>query len=214
MPNPFAPFRREDHVYSNPAFAEFLKDAVRAFNGSPVAPMPPPSFTGSGVYALYCTATKGPYAKFGKEINRLEYKVPIYVGKAVPPGWRQSRQLGTEDDKSSSLCLRLGEHTRSIEQGKGLTLSDFACRFLIFEGVSVAMIAAVEASLIGLYTPIWNSVIDGFGNHAPGSKRASGRITQWDSLHPGRKWLEGMTGDAQDAKAILKRVKDYMAGLR
>lgn len=214
MPIPFAPFKREDHVYSNPAFAEFLKDAVRAFNGSPVASLPPPPFTGSGVYALYCTATKGPYAKFGKEINRLEYKVPIYVGKAVPPGWRQSRQFSDDTDTSSSLYSRLCEHARSIEQGKGLTISDFACRFLIFEGVSVAMIAAVEASLIGLYTPIWNSVVDGFGNHAPGSKRASGRITQWDSLHPGRKWLEGMTGDQQDAKAIVKRIKDYMAGLR
>ena len=214
MPIPFAPFKREDHVYSNPAFAEFLKDAVRAFNGSPVAPLPPPSFTGSGVYALYCTATKGPYAKFGKEINRLEYKVPIYVGKAVPPGWRQSRQLSDDTDTSSSLYSRLCEHARSIEQGKGLTISDFACRFLIFEGASVAMIAAVEASLIGLYTPVWNSVVDGFGNHAPGSKRASGRMTQWDSLHPGRKWLDGMTGDQQDAKAIVKRIKDYMAGLR
>ena len=76
------------------------------------------------------------------------------------------------------------------------------------------MISAVEASLISLYTPIWNSVIDGFGNHDPGSKRASGRITQWDSLHPGRKWLEGMTGDPQDTKEIVKRIKDYMVGLR
>ena len=176
--------------------------------------MPPPSFTGSGVYALYCTAVKGPYAKFGKEINRLEYKVPIYVGKAVPPGWRQSRQLDGSADKSMSLYSRLCQHSRSIEQGKGLSLSDFACRFLIFEGVSVAMIAAVEASLIGLYTPIWNSVVDGFGNHDPGAKRASGRITQWDSIHPGRKWLKGMTGDPQDAKVIVKRIKDYMAGLR
>ena len=214
MSIPFAPFKREDHIYSNPAFAEFLKDAVRAFNGSPVAPMPPPSFTGSGVYALYCTAVKGPYAKFGKEINRLEYKVPIYVGKAVPPGWRQSRQLDGTADKSTSLCSRLIQHSRSIEQGKGLKLSDFACRFLIFEGVSVAMIAAVEASLIGLYTPIWNSVVDGFGNHDPGAKRASGRKTQWDSIHPGRKWLKGMTGDSQDVKVIVKRIKDYMAGLR
>lgn len=214
MSIPLIPFKREDHVYSNPAFAEFLKDAVRAFNGSPVAPLPPPSFTGSGVYALYCTASTGPYAKFGREINRLEYKTPIYVGKAVPPGWRQSRQLENVEDTSSALSGRLRQHARSIEQGKGLTPADFACRFLIFEGVSVAMIAAVEASLIGLYTPLWNSVVDGFGNHDPGKKRAAGRLTQWDSLHPGRAWVSGMTGDPQDAKVVLKRVKDYMAGLR
>lgn len=208
------PFKREDHIYSNPAFAEFLKDAVRVFNGSPVTALPPPSFAGSGVYALYCTATTGPYAKFGKEINRLAYKVPIYVGKAVPPGWRQSRQLENTEDTSTSLSSRLRQHCRSIEQGRGLDPVDFACRFLIFEGVSIAMIAAVEASLIGLYTPIWNSVVDGFGNHDPGAKRAAGRLTQWDSLHPGRKWVKGMTGDPQNAKAVLKRVRDYMVGLR
>ena len=85
MPTPFVPFKREDHVYSNPAFAEFLKDAVRAFNGSPVAPMPPPSFTGSGVYALYCTAVKGPYAKFGKEIK---YMLHLFMGTSLTYGLR------------------------------------------------------------------------------------------------------------------------------
>ena len=33
---PFVHFKREDHLYSNDAFAELCKDAVRAFNGTPV----------------------------------------------------------------------------------------------------------------------------------------------------------------------------------
>ena len=42
---------------------------------------------------------------------------------------------------------------------------------MIFSGSSVDMIAAVEAALIAEYTPLWNAVIDGFGNNPPGGKR-------------------------------------------
>ena len=183
MPVPFVPFKREDHIYSNPAFAEFLKDAVRAFNGSPVAPLPPPSFAGSGVYALYCTASKGPYAKFGKEINRLEYKVPIYVGKAVPPGWRQSRQQGDDEDKSSSLCSRLNEHARSIEQGKGLSLSDFACRFLPMPMEELTAATPVLAFMVSWYKPLWNTVVRGFDSFRYNQKEHIGRLSRWAVLH-------------------------------
>ena len=82
----FTPFKREDHVYHNEAFAELCKDAVRAFNGTPVCELPPPRFTGSGVYAIYCTARKGIYERYGNKVNRMGYNVPIYVGKAVPKG--------------------------------------------------------------------------------------------------------------------------------
>lgn len=183
MPAPFAPFKREDHIYENPAFAEFLKDAVRAFNGSPVVQMPPPSFTGSGVYALYCTTTKGPYSKFGKEINRLEYKVPIYVGKAVPAGWRQSRQVGDAEDSSMSLCSRLNEHARSIEQGKGLSLSDFACRFLPMSIPEMVSSTHIVAFMISWYKPLWNTVIRGFDCFRFMNKEGVGRSSGWAVLH-------------------------------
>jgi hypothetical protein len=42
----FVPFKREDHIYHNEAFAELCKDAVRAFNGTPVCELPPPAFYG------------------------------------------------------------------------------------------------------------------------------------------------------------------------
>ena len=79
------PFEREKHVYRCDGFSELLKDAVRFFHGTPVCPFPPSEkFTGAGVYALYYIGKSGLYGKFGQEINREEYRLPIYIGNAVP----------------------------------------------------------------------------------------------------------------------------------
>jgi hypothetical protein len=84
------PFDRSEHVYKNDAFAELVKDAVRFFNGTPVHTLPPPEpFLGTGVYAIYYTGKNPIYKKYA-ELNRLSYSYPIYVGKAVPKGWRQA----------------------------------------------------------------------------------------------------------------------------
>lgn len=207
------PFDREKHVYRCDEFSELLKDAVRFFHGTPVCSFPPEErFDGAGVYALYYIGKKGLYAKFGLEINREEYRLPIYVGKAEPTGWRQSRN--SSDRPNTKLCDRLKQHSSSVVAGKGLCVDDFVCRFMIFEGSVEAMIASVEASLIAMHRPLWNSVIDGFGNHNPGSRRFSGMITQWDALHPGRSWVSQMTGDIPDLKVLNRRVKDYFAGVR
>ena len=204
MPTPFVPFKREDHVYSNPAFAEFLKDAVRAFNGSPVAPMPPPSFTGSGVYALYCTAVKGPYAKFGKEINRLEYKVPIYVGKAVPPGWRQSRQLDGSADKSTSLCSRLSQHARSLEQGKGLSLSDFACRVMQLSTDEQILATKIADFMVKFYKPLWNTIVRGFSRCSFTDSAEHKFHTNWDVMHNGKH------SSNNERTRILSKIDSYL----
>lgn len=204
MPTPFVPFKREDHIYSNPAFAEFLKDAVRAFNGSPVAPMPPPSFTGSGVYALYCTAAKGPYAKFGKEINRLEYKVPIYVGKAVPPGWRQSRQLDGSADTSTSLYSRLCQHSRSIEQGKGLSLSDFACRFMPLSVCEATLTTKISDFMITFYKPLWNTIVRGFSRCRFTDSAKQEFHSDWEVIHNGK------LSSVYERARILLKIHSYL----
>ena len=207
-------FDREKHVYRNDEFSEILKDAVRFFHGTPVFPIPPPEpFIGSGVYAFYYIGKTGIYAKYGKEINRTAYNVPIYVGKAVPDGWRQSRNVGTAGAKTK-LFSRIKEHVKSIQATHSLSVVDFHCRFMIFEGDAQNMIAAVEAALISEKAPLWNSVVDGFGNHAPGIKRKDGRLPAWDTLHPGRGWTAQMSGERPEAREIQRRVKDYMVGLR
>ena len=207
-------FKREEHVYKNDHFAEVLKDAVRFFHGTPVHALPPPEpFSGAGVYAIYCIAREGIYRKFGDVVNREEYAIPIYVGKAVPTGWRQSRNTDTQIGERV-LFSRLRQHSASIMAASNLQPADFVCRFVIFEGVASEMIAAVEAALIKKHNPLWNSVIDGFGNHDPGGRRTTGKIPQWDVLHPGRAWASRMTGEKPSLASLRRRVADYMVGLR
>lgn len=214
MPPITSTFDRTKHVYSNREFAELLKNAVRFFTGTPVLSLPPPEpFAGAGVYALYYIGRKGLYRKFGDVINREEYKLPIYVGKAVPSGWRQSR-LPKDETMGKMLYNRLCQHVHSIESTKNLATTDFACRFAIFEGSSSDMIASVESALIAKYNPLWNSIIDGFGNHDPGKRRHGGKVPAWDILHPGREWAEKMTGERPNKDLLKQRVVDYLIGVR
>lgn len=207
------PFEREKHLYRRDDFEEICKDAMRFFSGTPAVDFPPPNtFKGAGLYALYYIGTSGLYQRFGLEINRVEYAVPIYIGKAEPSGWRQSRDLSVDAD-GSKLYQRLVQHSRTIASAKNLKVSDFVCRLMIFDGPIKGMIASVEAALIARYRPLWNSIIDGFGNHNPGAGRVKGKVSQWDALHPGREWVKNIEGEIPDAKSVARRVKDYMAGL-
>lgn len=209
----FGKFDRAKHVYANEAFTELIKDALRFFHGTPILPLPlAEPFVGAGVYAIYCTARTGIYGVFGNDLNRTNYDVPIYVGKAVPSGWRQHREANAS--AGMALYARLRQHTESIRCGKGLAVSDFVCRFAILEGGAADLIAALEAAVIAEHVPLWNSVIDGFGNHDPGVRRVAGKRPQWDCLHPGRPWAMRMTGETFSAVELRKRIRDYFAGMQ
>jgi hypothetical protein len=207
-------FDRAEHVYRNDAFAELVKDAVRFFNGTPVLGLPPSaSFFGVGVYAIYYTGKNPLYARYA-EVNRLGYRLPIYVGKAVPRGWRQSRTAHTVQNQSKELFRRLSEHARSIELGEGLDVGDFMCRFVIFEEAGSDMISTIEAALIKLSRPLWNSVVDGFGNHDPGSGRYEQAKSDWDVLHPGRKWAEKCKGRHKTKNAVVALARAHLSDLQ
>ena len=104
-------FDREKHIYRSDAFEEIIKDTIRFFNGTPVHSLPPPvRFNGTGVYAIYYTG-KSEYYKALYEQNRLEFHQPIYVGKAVPGGWRQAKDVKV-GVVTFELFRRLNEHAR------------------------------------------------------------------------------------------------------
>ena len=206
----YTEFDREKHVYSSNAFDEIIKDTIRFFNGTPVHTLPPPvRFHGTGVYALYYIG-KSNYYKPLFEINRLEFSQPIYVGKAVPKGWRQSKNTN-EGKFAHELFGRLREHGKSIEQAVNLELSDFCCRFMILENSASNLIGTVEAELIRHYKPIWNTHIDGFGNHDPGSGRYNQKKSGWDILHQGRSWAEKCVGESSTIENIEKLVELHFA---
>lgn len=198
-------FDRSKHVFHSDVFAEIIKDTIRFFNGTPVHLLPPPeNFIGAGVYALYYIG-KSPYYKYLYDLNRLNFVQPIYVGKAVPRGWRQARL----QQASNELYNRLCDHQNSINQAENLNLNDFRCRFMILEDAAADMIGTVEASLIRQYTPIWNSCIDGFGNHDPGSGRYDQAKSDWDILHPGRRWADRLKGSHPSLKDVEKKANAY-----
>lgn len=113
----------------------------------------------------------------------------------MPRGWRQARRAKKPND-SHELYLRLCDHTKSIVQARNLDLDDFHCRFMILENESSDLIGTVEAALIRYYTPVWNSLIDGFGNHDPGKGRYNQAKSEWDILHPGRQWADKCQGES------------------
>lgn len=198
-------FEREKHVYPANDFAEIIKDTIRFFNGTPVHKLPPPeSFVGAGVYALYYIGRSVYYKPLYSQ-NRISFTQPIYVGKAVPRGWRQARS----QNASNELYARLSEHYSSIVSVKNIDIKDFYCRFMILEYAATDMIGTVEAALIRQYHPIWNSCIDGFGNHDPGSGRYDQAKSDWDIIHPGRKWAEQLNGDHPTKKDIEEKVRSF-----
>jgi hypothetical protein len=145
-------FHRDRHIFRSPAFREIIQSSIEFFNETPRHSLPPTeSFIGTGVYALYYLGNFVWYRKIS-EPNQLNCQLPIYVGKAVPPGWRQARRSNVSE--STALFLRLREHSRSIAQVKNLELNDFLCRFMILGNDEVDLIGTVEANLIRLYKPL------------------------------------------------------------
>jgi len=76
------------------------------------------------------------------------------------------------------------------------------------------LIGTVEAALIRLYKPLWNSVIDGFGNHDPGKGRYEQAKSEWDVIHPGRNWAKRLRGQSPNIYDILIKIENYCTSLK
>jgi len=194
----------EKHIFQSASFIELIDEAVDFMINTPVEALPPDEkFGGAGVYALYY---QGNFPRY-KTIFEADSNLPIYVGKAVLPGWRQGRGSAKENDPA--LYRRLSEHSRSINSAQNLELSDFSCRFIVLQSQEADLISTVEAAMTRKYNPLWNSHIDGFGNHDPGKGRYEQAKSEWDVLHPGRVWAERLKGTAPDSNKIEEKIRIY-----
>ena len=192
------------HVFHSPQFQGVVDEAVKFFISTPLCQLPPSNrFIGTGVYGLYYFGHFELYAKMA-EMNRGGSTLPIYIGKAVPSGWRAARAVASQ---VPVLYQRLREHGRSIQQVGNLELGDFRCQFMVLTGIEGDLVVPVEAELIRRYRPLWNSVVDGFGNHDPGRGRYNKAISEWDVLHPGRPWAERLTGESPRLEDIVAKVQ-------
>jgi Eco29kI restriction endonuclease len=71
-----------------------------------------------------------------------------------------------------------------------------------------------ESLLIDRYTPIWNKVIDGFGNKVVGAGREQEQQkSMWDVLHPGRIGAAAKTNKKYPTDgAVLDKLRKFYAG--
>ncbi len=162
-------------------------------------------FDGAGIYAIYYTGNFEAYRKISTLNRNNSFKVPIYVGKAVPKGSRKGSIQ--EVNPGKVLFNRIKQHIRSIEQATNLKISDFHCRYLIVDDIWIPL---GESLLIASFSPLWNKLVDGFGNHDPGQGRYKGVCPRWDVLHPGRPWAARLKPRKETADQIIREIIDYL----
>ncbi len=185
------------------------KSVVDALLVSPEKPLAGlKKFPGAGVYAIYYRGGFQPYHTLSA-LNQKVSTIPIYVGKAIPKGGRKGTALNVSLD-STAIWQRLQEHAESIKSVESLDLSDFTYQSLIVDDVWIPL---GEAFIIQKFQPLWNLLVEGFGNHTPGAGRFSGKRPLWDELHPGRPWAARCQPPRHSRDEILEKVSRFMKAL-
>ncbi len=159
-------------------------------------------FIGAGIYAIYYS---GDFAAYNRIRVKKNTEIPIYVGKAVPAGVRKGI-FGLDSDPGTVLYKRLKEHAESIRQAENIEIKDFLCRYLVVDDIWIPL---GESLLIAQFSPIWNKLVDGFGNHDPGKGRYDQIRSRWDTLHPGRSWAFKCKERTEAAEQIKIEIQDF-----
>lgn len=180
-----------------------------ALLAQPIHPLPPEKFIGAGVYALYYTGDFPSYALLSAANKNGQYHLPIYVGKAVPDGTRKGGRNSSEN-QGAVLYRRLNEHAKSISAVKNLKLEDFCCRFLAVDDIWIVF---TETILIEKFLPVWNCLLEGFGNHVPGKGRKSMITPAWDWYHPGRAWAEHLKPCSKTVAQFDAEIRGYLKNI-
>ena len=184
-------------LYDPFTYETLMAGTVLKFEQQPLYPLAGDiNIEGPGIYCLIYTGEFGAYAGIA------DGNTPIYTGKAVPPG---SRRGDDGDTNSPALQTRIREHKRSIEAAGNLDINNFTFRSL---AIVPAWINLAERFLIQHYRPVWNSCLDGFGDHDPGRGRLRGERSWWDTMHPGRAWAEKLQAN-KTVDAALERLEAF-----
>lgn len=193
----------------NPLEKRHLGESVaNALISQPASSLPPEDkFEGAGIYAIYYLGDFPPYRRLKAANTGQELCWPVYVGRAVSAGARKGN-FGLGMSAGNVLFRRLHEHARSIDQAENLNLVDFRCRYLVVEDIWIPL---AESLLIARFSPLWNQIIDGFGNHDPGIRRANQNRSAWDALHPGRPWAEKLSRHPLAASDLRRRAQEFLA---
>lgn len=170
-------------------------------------------FVGSGVYSIYYTGPHPAYAPLADANRENRWWAPIYVGKAIPQGGRKGAEIVDDDGappKGRALYSRLKEHAESIRLASAsLSIDDFHCRFLVVDEIWIPL---GENLLISRFMPVWNTLVDGFGNHDPGKGRYQGLAPRWDLIHPGRGWALKCKPRLENPEIVMADALSYLQG--
>ena len=197
----FAPYNPLDKSNLGASVA----DALLGRRPRPLGALKP--FQGAGIYAIYYRGTCKPYQRLAVLNQDDDPQVPIYVGKAIPEGGRKGGSAA-RSTSTTALHKRLKEHAETIRVTSDLDLDDFICRVLVVDDIWIPL---GESLLIAKFSPIWNVLIDGFGNHDPGRGRYQGLRPRWDVLHPGRAWAAKCKPRDEAAEQIAREVEARLA---
>ncbi|WP_101675446.1 Eco29kI family restriction endonuclease [Alloalcanivorax mobilis] len=199
--------KKSSVVPFNPLDKRHLGESVgQAMLRQPVFPLEElEAFQGAGIYAIYYTGDFEGYEVIAEANRDDAFRAPIYVGKAVPSGARKGGDL--EAKPGRVLFNRIKQHLKSVREAENLDSKDFHCRYLIVDDIWIPL---GESLLIAKFNPIWNKLIDGFGNHDPGKGRHKGMRPRWDVLHPGRAWAEKCEPRSESSSQITSEIKDYL----
>lgn len=181
---------------------------AKALLDFPVESLPPKNaFIGAGIYAIYYTGDFPPYQAISNRNRENRFGMPIYVGKAVPAGARKGG-FGLGVSPGRVLYNRLAEHGKSIEQVDNLRCEDFFCRYLVVDDIWIPL---GESMLINMFQPLWNVLIDGYGNHDPGKGRYNQQRSSWDVLHSGRTWANKLRPNPKSKASLIEEVERFLS---
>jgi hypothetical protein len=197
----------KSHKPYNPLEKKNLGDSIASELLSQIpAPLPPPErFKGAGIYAIYYIGNYETYLPIMRANSDDLWALPIYVGKATPKGGRKGAR-GIDEPSGPVLYNRLYEHAKSIREVENLELEHFFCRFLV---VDETFISLGEALMIQRFRPLWNMIVDGFGNHDPGGGRKDSLRSLCDTIHPGRSWASKYRERVYD-ETIFKSIDQHL----
>lgn len=196
------------HPY-NPLEKRNLAESIaRAVLQSPVHPLSNTlDVPGAGVYIIYYVGDLDWYAAIAEKNRDNRFGQPIYIGKAIPKGGRKGGFSSSNVAGSKALRDRLGQHFASVSEARNLNASDFYYRSLMIDDIWIPL---GENMLIEEFKPVWNVVIDGFGNKDPGNRRKDQYKSPWDVLHPGRRFADKLANNPVSQEHILEDLRVYL----
>ncbi|MGB9738114.1 MAG: hypothetical protein C0184_16125 [Chloroflexus aggregans] len=60
------------------------------------------------------------------------------------------------------------------------------------------------------FSPIWHTIVTGFGNHDPGKGRYNQQRSLWNPLHPGCRWAQHLRSNRKDHQELIEAVKQVV----